>query len=593
MIPDSVLSQIQDRVDIVEVISAFVPLRRAGQNFKAPCPFHQEKTPSFMVSADKQIFYCFGCGVGGNVFSFLMKIEKKDFPEVVEALAERVGVEIPKDKTKTDISERAAVLMRANQLALEFYHKFLKEKKEAEKARAYLERRGISQATIDEFKIGYAGESWDAFSRAVKAQVGEAALEKAGLVILRKEAGGSYDRFRQRVIFPILDAKGACVAFGGRVLDDALPKYLNSPETEVYHKGRNLYGLYQARRAIREEDRVFVVEGYMDLVCCHQADVRNAVASLGTALTPDQARLLKRHTQNVVILYDADKAGEMATLRGLEVLLEEELEVKIVRLAQGHDPDSFIREFGVERFREAAGAAQTLLEYKLSILKGQFDVKTVEGKIKIANEMVALFAKVKNEIQKAAWLKELARELALSEEALLAELKKAGALRARMIHTPSVTAEAAQRDVFPSAEKLLVGLLLESADFVARARQEIRPEDFRHPAARRIVETLLKEAPAGAERLSAKTAVNYYRDDPQCAQVISLAAAEAETLVDKEKTFEDCLMWLVRSRIQARREGLRSEIVRAEQEGDRNRISELLSELSELNKGMKSTHEKK
>ena len=591
MIPDAVLNQIQDRVDIVELVSAYVQLRRAGRSFKAPCPFHQEKTPSFMVSPDKQIFHCFGCGAGGNVFSFLMKIEKKDFVEAVETLAEKTGVEIPKDKSSAASSEKYSLLLKANQLALEFYHKILKGGRDSERARAYLGKRGVAAETLENFKIGWASDSWDDLDRALKSEIPEGVLERAGLVIPRKD-GGYYDRFRQRVIFPILDAKGLCVAFGGRVLDDSLPKYLNSPETEIYTKGRNLYGLFQARKSIREKDAVIVVEGYMDLIACHQAGVGHVVASLGTALTPDQARLLKRHTANVTILYDADQAGETATLRGLEVFLGEGLEVRIVRLASGHDPDSFIREFGAEKFKEIVADARSLFDYKLSLLKERFDVRSVEGKVGIAREMVTLFSKASNEVLKAVWTKELARELSISEEAVLAELRKAkdglrGALRA---NAQSFVVK--EKDL-PSAEVLLVGLLLDNADFVSKARTEISADDFNHPAARRLVTELLKEKPPEAFSLTAAAAVNLYKDDPESTRIVSLAAAEAETLVDKKKAFEDCVAWMKRSRIRVRREGLRSEIVSAEREGDRNRIGELLRELSELNKGMRESHEKK
>ncbi len=586
MIPESILNQIQERTDIVEIISGFVPLKRAGRNFKAPCPFHHEKTPSFMVSPDKQIFHCFGCGAGGNVFSFLMKEERKDFREVVEMLADRAGIEIPKDKVvNSEAVERAALFVKANQLAQDFYHAGLLNGKEAQRARDYLKNRGISQATISHFKIGYASESWDSLSLAIKGKIPDAVLEKAGLVIPRKESG-FYDRFRHRVIFPILDLKGACVAFGGRVMDDALPKYLNSPESESYHKGRHLYGLFQARKAVSEKDLAIVVEGYMDLIACHQAGVENVVASLGTALTVDQVKLIKRHTKNVVILYDADKAGELATLRGLELFLEEGLEVKIVRLLKGHDPDSYIKEFGPERFREMLDQAKTLFDYKLLLLKERFDHRAVEGKVKIANEMVLLFSKVQNEILRSAWLKELARELTLSEEALLAEMGKneSRPRSARGEARPPADSE------IQTVEKLLIGLMLDDPDYVSQARDEISADDFQHHRARDIAKRLLaKEAgPVAAAQL-----INFYKDDPEGVRIISLACAETEKILDKQRTFTDCVVWVKRLRIKAEREGLSAEILVAQRQGDKNRINKLLYDFNELNKGMKKINEKK
>lgn len=590
MIPETVLNQIQDRLDIVEVVSSYLPLKRAGRNFKANCPFHHEKSPSFMVNPDKQIFHCFGCGVGGNVFSFVMKQERKDFPEAVEMLAERVGIEIPKDRAvDPKIAERQNALQKANEAAAEFYRDVLLNKPASQKARDYLGRRGVSAETAAEFRLGFAPEAWDSFCQAMKGQISEPVLEALGLAIARKEGEGHYDRFRNRVMFPILDAKGVVVAFGGRVMDDSVPKYLNSPESEIYVKGRHLYGLFQARKPIRDLDSVIVVEGYMDLIACYQAGVKNVVASLGTALTHDQVRLMKRHTKNVIMLYDADKAGEMATIRGLELFLEEGLEVKIVRLAAGHDPDSFIREFGEERFRESLAKAKTLFEYKTALLKERFDAGTLEGKVKIANEMVALFTKVQNEILREAWIKELARDLSLSEDALRAEIQK-GAGRSRLVSASVETqTNIVAKDELP-AERLLIGLLLDEPKWIAEAKNEIRQSDFTNEAAREILTKIFAE---NADELSASHFMNRYGGDAQVARLLSSACTEVDRLDDKQKAFGDCLLWFKRSRISTQRDHLKGQIVAAENSGDKERARQLLIEMNELNKGMRQTHEKK
>ena len=589
MIPEILLNQIQDRLDIVEIISAYAPLKKSGRNFKAPCPFHHEKTPSFMVSPDKQIFHCFGCGVGGNVFSFLMKQEKKDFREVVEMLAERVGVEIPKDRyANPQDTERNSIFFKAHASAADHYHKILVSAKEAEKARAYLKKRGVSDEAARAFHLGYAPDSWDGLYRALKNNIPDAILEKAGLVLSRKE-GGFYDRFRQRLIFPILDSKGICIAFGGRVLDDSLPKYLNSPESEIYSKGKQLYGFFQARKAIHEQDGVIVVEGYLDLIACHQAGVENVVASLGTALTPEQVRLIKRHTKNVFILYDADAAGESATLRGLELFLEEGLEVKIVRLTAGHDPDSYLKEFGVAQFREELAKAKTLFEYKLTLLKARHDSRSVEGKVKIANDLVTLFSKVQNEILRSAWLRALAKELSLSEEALVAEMRKA---EGRIRNPKGMEASpAGLSNEVRSVEKLLIGLMLDDFNFILEAKAQIRAEDFQNSTARNIVKRLLQSE--GTVPLPPVQLINFYKDDPESVRIISLSCAETETVVDKEKTFTDCLSWVKRSRAKHELEGLRSELETAQSKGDKNRIHQLLYDLDGLNKGIRKINEKK
>ena len=596
MIPEAVLNQIQDRVDIVEVIASYVPLRRSGRNFKAPCPFHHEKTPSFMVSVDKQIFHCFGCGAGGNIFGFLMKMEKKDFPEVVEMLAERTGVEIPKDKAfSPEASKKFALFVKANQLAMDYYHKTLLNDRDAEKARAYLKSRGIKQSTIENFKLGWATESWDGFCRAAKGQCAESTLEKAGLLIQKKEGGGYYDRFRKRIVFPILDAKGVCLAFGGRVLDDSLPKYLNSPETEIYSKGRHLYGFYQARKAIHEKGSVIVVEGYMDLVACHQAGVQNVVASLGTALTRDQVRLLKRNTACAVMLYDADKAGEMATLRGLELFLEEEMEVKVVRLPENHDPDSFLNEFGRERFDGALRDAKSLFDYKFDLLKKQHGLETLEGKVRIANEMVLLFSKVQNQILKASWLKELALRLSIPEEALLSEMRKAGsssaALKSRLTRQEEASEKLSARAVknIPPLEKQMLGLVLDSAELWLVAREELRPDDFKNLTVRGVVSKILEsEVFARAAEM-----MNDFKEDAEAVEVLSLACAETEVVLDKKKCFTDCMVRIKQGRIHTKRQGLEEELAAAQALGDRGKIQQIMADFNELNKGMKKIHERK
>jgi len=588
MIPESTLNQIQERVDIAEVIGAHVQLRRSGKNFKANCPFHLEKTPSFMVNPDKQIFHCFGCGVGGNIFTFLMKFEKKDFREVVEMLADRAGIEIPKDRAVDDAKEsRRAELLKAHRLAAEYYQRMLWKDPSAGRARDYLRSRGLTEETVKEFQLGFATDAWEALGTALKNDVPEKTLEASGLILLGKE-GKHYDRFRKRILFPILDGKGVCVAFGARVLDDSQPKYLNSPETEIYSKGRQLYGLHQARTAIRTENFVIVVEGYMDVIGCHQAGVRNTVASLGTALTSEQARLMKRHAPNVTILYDADAAGEMATLRGLEIFLEEGMEVRIVRLTDGYDPDSYILKFGLGAFREALGGAKSLFDYKLALLKTKHASNTMEGRVKIANEMVTLFSKVKNEILRAAWTQELAKEIGFSEEAVRAEVSKAKNPERPAVIPAQSTARLTLAEIRP-AEKILLGLMLERRAFLSRAKEVLAQDDFQHPALRRIVEKMFSSSDEAA---SVSGWMNVLHEDAESAQILALAAAEAERVPQKDKAFKDCVHWIERSRNEALRDELHSKIADAQREGDQNRLHQLLHDFSELNKGMKKTYEK-
>ncbi len=589
MIPDTVLQQIQDRLDIVEIISASVPLKRSGRSFKAPCPFHPEKTPSFYVTPDKQIFHCFGCGVGGNVFSFIMKLEKRDFLEVVKELAERVGVELPNDFAPKDREreERLAVASRVNSQAMNFYHDFLLKSPEAQKARVYLRGRGLNEETLDRFKIGLSPDSWDALLQQLRGQAAEKTLERIGLVLERKEKNGYYDRFRNRIIFPILDMKGICVAFGGRVMDDSLPKYMNSPESEFYSKGQHLYGLFWAKPAIREKDALIVVEGYMDFAMLFQAGIQNVVASLGTALTRDQVRLIKRHTHNVTMLYDADKAGETATMRGLELFLEEGLEVKIVRLPQGHDPDSFVHKEGTERFHEELSQAKNLFDYKLTLLRAQENAQTVEGRVKIANEMVILLAKVQNEILRAAWIRELSQGLGLPEEALTSQMKKpqGAAAHARLLKPESLfAAPKLGEDADKRAEMLLIGLMMESTQYAKAVSAVIQPEDFHGADERKAAGIIFEHL---EETTSASRIINRHPEDADLVKLVSTASAEMDAIADKMRTLEDCLAWMKRVRLKAEQEGLKHEIADAQRIGDKNRLKNLLEHFTELNKGIK------
>ncbi|PIW67988.1 MAG: DNA primase, partial [Candidatus Omnitrophica bacterium CG12_big_fil_rev_8_21_14_0_65_42_8] len=353
-IPENVLNEIQDKCDIVEIISDYIPLKPIGRNFKACCPFHHEKTPSFIVSPDKQIYHCFGCNSGGNVFNFLKEYEKIDFIDAVKMLAEKTGVKLPEYKTRDDQDASiVSAVYTVNDIAANYYSSFLVGdglKPSPTLPECYIAKRGLDGPIVKKFRIGYADPSWRGLidyltGRGIRQDI----ILKAGLIIRGKE-NSYYDLFRNRIIFPIFDARNRIIGFGARAMDDSVPKYINSPETVVYKKGQHLYGLNFAKAGIKEKNYAIITEGYLDVITCHQYGVDNAIASLGTALTTEQIRLLKRYTHNVVMLYDADQAGEMASLRGLDLFLEEDINVKIATLEKGHDPDSFLRKFGKENF---------------------------------------------------------------------------------------------------------------------------------------------------------------------------------------------------------------------------------------------------
>ena len=368
--PQTFLDDLRRQADIVRVIQDYVSLKKKGANWMACCPFHQEKSPSFSVNPAKDIFYCFGCAKGGSVFNFVMEMERVAFPEAVRIVAEKTNVPLPaleQDKRYDARRQEADEVIELNSWALEWWEQQLTEGgAEARAGREYVEGRGIKEETRKVFRLGYAPDSWDALVSHLKRKGASAGqIERSGLVV-KKDGGGVYDRFRGRVVFPVLDAQGRPVAFGGRVLTkEQEPKYLNSPETAAYTKGRHLYGLHQTRDEIRKKKFAILVEGYLDLIVPFQAGVRNVVASLGTALTPEQAKLLGRFARQVVVNYDGDKAGVAAAKRAIETLLAEDFEVKILVLPDGADPDEFITAHGVEAYHERRGAASPYIQFVL------------------------------------------------------------------------------------------------------------------------------------------------------------------------------------------------------------------------------------
>lgn len=464
-IPEDKLSEIRQAIDIAEVVSESVSLKRAGKNLVGLCPFHSEKTPSFTVSPDKQIFYCFGCGAGGNIFSFLMKRDGTSFAEAARALARRCGVDLPERPLSTQDKKRISeqeTLLAVNRAAADFFHQTLLRQDAGKKGLDYLERRGLTAETIKAFQLGYAPQGWERLLGAMsRKNYSPALLEKAGLVVMRKEGSGFYDRFRDRVMFPICDEQSRVVGFGGRVIDDSTPKYLNSPETAVYAKRRVLYGLNRAKDACRSEKTVFIVEGYLDLIALHQHGILNAVATLGTALSPDHIRLLARLANHLVLVYDSDEAGirsakrcidlfwtEHVDFRRGDVFREEAADTHILVLPAGHDPDSFLFQFGANEFRrwvhaEKAGIVSFLIDSAV-----RTHGLTTEGKIRIVTEMQAPLATINDRVAQTLYVQKLSERIGVPETAILAKIKEHAAAPAvrHAGHPPTVGPMVAETD---------------------------------------------------------------------------------------------------------------------------------------------------
>lgn len=574
-IPENILEDILSRVDIVEIISSYIPLKRAGRNFRALCPFHHEKTPSFMVSPDRQIYHCFGCSAGGNAFKFLMQYERMEFPEAVEALAKKAGVTLPKAQMQdAKAASLITQLYNINELAASFFLTVLNSASNSG-VKNYLIKRGIKDETIKKFKLGFAPDSWDALiSHLRQKNIILSLLEKAGL-ILSKESGGYYDRFRNRIIFPIFDIKSRVAGFGARVLDNSLPKYVNSPETPIYTKGKNLYGLNFSKDAIRESDSVVVVEGYLDLIIPYQEGLHNIVASQGTALTSEQARLLKRYTHNVVMVYDPDAAGEMATLRSLDIFIEEGMDVKVVSLSEGLDPDLFVRKEGIGSFKKKIEQPQNLIDYKLKTLKTRYNIKEPEGKARIAAEVLTTVKKFKNEILRAEYIKKVAEELKVEEQGLLAELKKIK--DANYYPDVNQTLKKQTQGINPT-EKLLIRLMLEETAIIEKIRGTLTPADFEDERACRIVSIMFELVRQGRS-IKPNHLINYLEDE----ELISEVICESELLPqmpeeNKENIIEDCIRRIKSKNLRLKKQNLHEQIKQAQAQGDQARLQKLLEE---------------
>ncbi|MDP2929917.1 MAG: DNA primase [Candidatus Omnitrophota bacterium] len=580
-IPENIIDQIQARSDIVEVISRYIPLQKAGRNFKAPCPFHNEKTPSFVVSPDKQIYHCFGCGAGGNVFSFLMKYENLEFPEVVGMLAEKAGIQLPRfGPEKRELTSLAAQLYKINEFAIQFFEECLPR---STAARDYLSSRGISEETIKKFRIGYSPDSWDgALNYLHKKNVPAAMVEKAGLAIARTE-GGYYDRFRKRLIFPIFDLKDRALGFGARVLDSSLPKYMNSPETYIYSKGRNLYGLNYTRESIKKAGHALIVEGYLDFIIPYQAGVRNIVATLGTALTIDQVKLLKRFTGTVIMVYDPDEAGESASLRNMDLFISEGVNVYVAELPKGFDPDAYIRKFGTEDFVKLTKSSKNLFDYKMARLSSRFDIKSAHGKAAIAGEMLPTLSRIENAVLRSNLVKKLAEKLSVDEESIRTELKKVKPDYTTRVY--NISPVEARKDS-KSAERMILALLLEGESYIKKVRESLSPDEFKDSSVRDVVKGIL-DLSKEERFVSAVKLMNHFENNDAATALISESAHLSETLDNKDRVLLDCIAKIKKDNVKDVLGRLQDEIRSAHDSKDDTLVTKLVTQYTELLKEKK------
>jgi DNA primase len=487
MIPDETVREIRERASILEVVSDYVSLKKSGVNYLGLCPFHTEKTPSFNVNPAKGIFHCFGCGVGGDAVNFIMRMESISFPEALRFLARRVGVTIPEkpltasEKRRVDERETFYGLY---ELAVGHYRKLLTEDAVGEPARGYLKSRGVSNDISGVYGLGFAPESWDSLARYLERnKVSLEDVEKVGLV-RKRERGGYYDVFRNRLLFPISDIHGRPIGFGGRVLDASLPKYLNSPESAIYRKSDILFGLSMAKQAIREKGEAFVVEGYFDHLALFSNGIRNVVATCGTALTGNHVKLLRRFAKKALLLFDADSAGKKATFRAMEIFLEEGFPASVVQMPAGEDPDTYLAKYGVDAFIELVSGARPVIDYFLRDLCRLNDISTVDGKMAVLEELAPRLAKIPDSVERDLYAREVGRLLQVEENLVRRKLSRSSFKPAEL---PSQR-ESCQRNAGP--EEMLLALMAkypEVADQIAMFGPEVifRPELL--PVVERIV----------------------------------------------------------------------------------------------------------
>lgn len=584
--PRSFTDELRSQADIVRIVSDYVTLKKRGANYTACCPFHQEKTPSFNVNATRQIFKCFGCGKAGDVFRFVMEIDNASFPEAVKAIAEKCGVPLPELVESRETEEREQQrgdLLEINRWAAEFFESRLLESADGKPALEYLAGRGISEETRRRFRLGYAPNSWDALGNHLRDRgVSRARIEQSGLVAQRDSGAGYYDRFRGRLIFPITDAQGRIVAFGGRILADGEPKYLNSPETALYRKGQHLFGLSQSRDAIRKRGYAILVEGYLDFLIPFQAGMEHLVASLGTALTDQQVRLLARYARRVVVNFDPDRAGASAARKSLEILLSEGFGVRVLSLPDNLDPDQFIRNQGVVEYRRLLRASQSYIDYVVEGSIAAHDQTTPTGKVETINAILPYLRLVKDRIERAENLERIADRLKIDSALIRQEFKRAVDARAEKV-APIV--QTAMIPIKP-AERRLLEILLSYVDVRQVVIDELSHQDLeglRTVELFRCIRELAKtnEEPTFSrlsEMIEDSELIDNLLPSLMMAESNVEDAESSSTRERLEREATGCIYSLRCTQLSERQTVLQTEINRAQRAKNDNRLNELLME---------------
>lgn len=573
LISAEVIETVRLRSDIVEVVSRYVQLKKKGKYFTGSCPFHQDRTPSFTVTPDKQIFHCFGCNTGGNVFRFLMLKENLTFVEAVSLLAQQAGIAIPSNESPAEREREHwwSRLRQINSLAMDYFFYICQYHDAAAGARKYLADRGLSREILERFKVGYALPDWGSLLLYLKEKGYQAQeVAEAGLAI-KTENGKYYDRFRQRVILPVWDATGRVVGFGGRVLDRSLPKYINTPETALFSKGHLLYGLHLARGAIRKKGFVIIMEGYMDVITAHRYGITNTVASLGTSLTREQGKLLMNYNRNIVIAYDADAAGVAATMRGLDLLQELGCQVRVVNMPDGKDPDEFLQKQGYQSWENLIDQAPSLIEYKLQQAVSKKQVRTISDKLEVMRQVFPSLSVINSEVEVEEHLKAMAGLLNASPEAITGEFKKYKETAGKkwtnsdsIVKTKhNILSDTKKPNAREKAEAGLLRLIIEDPSLVVTVLGKLGPEPFSSNNYHKLFKQVQKAINKPVYQLA--ELFNYLEDEEQT--LLSYILTLEIPGENREQVVSDYIEYISRCNRQERRMILLQEISKAEKSG--------------------------
>ena len=554
---EEILNEVRQANDIVDVISQYVHLKRSGRNYFGLCPFHNEKSPSFSVSPDKQIFHCFGCGVGGNVITFVSQIEGLNFVETVQMLAERANIQLPTLQNNGDTQREILKdkVYKVNEFTAEYYHQNL-YKPQAKMAQEYVKKRQLTNETLKSFRIGFSGKFDELYQELKKQGFQEQEILESGLVN-KNERGQYIDRYRNRLMFPICDARGRVIAFGGRVLDDSKPKYINSPENVVYSKGRHLFGLNVAKKG--DTKKLLIVEGYMDVISLHQRGITNVVAPLGTALTEQQGWLLRKNSEQIILSFDSDDAGIKAKLRAIDILQNMGCDLRVIQLEGAKDPDEYIVKYGNMRFQNAVDKAFSVVEFKVKILKKELNLENTNDKIKFLNEIAKLISKVDNTIEREVYIEKIAKEYDISKEAIYAEVNKLTykndksekvlekakpVITHKKVETKEVSESIRRR------ENTIISILLTGdLSIFEIIKQNIKPEDFQDEINQEIAKKLYEEFEKGNSNIN--SIIDTLDQDHQ--NQITMIMAEDYEIEDLEKAIDDIIQAYKRDKLNNRK----------------------------------------